>query len=114
MKKYTVAVMGLGVRGRIHVHGLLGNPERFSLVGLCDIDQKAIDKVVQEIHLEDVPQFLDAEEMLKTVQPEIFVFVTYPDMRLNMIELGIKYGVKAVSLEKPMAESLKDCPLPGA
>ena len=100
MKKYTVAVMGLGVRGRIHVHGLLGNPERFSLVGLCDIDQKAIDKVVQEFHLEDVQQFLDAEEMLKTVRPEIFVFVTYPDMRLNMIELGIKYGVKAVSLEK--------------
>ena len=108
MKKYTVAVMGLGVRGRIHVHGLLGNPERFSLVGLCDIDQKAIDKVVQEFHLEDVPQFLDAEEMLKTVRPEIFVFVTYPDMRLNMIELGIKYGVKAVSLEKPMAESLQE------
>lgn len=108
MKKYTVAVMGLGVRGRIHVHGLLGNPERFSLVGLCDIDQKAIDKVVQEFHLEDVQQFLDAEEMLKTVRPEIFVFVTYPDMRLNMIELGIKYGVKAVSLEKPMAESLQE------
>ena len=67
-----------------------------------------MDKVVQEFHLEDVPQFLDVEEMLETVRPEVFVFVTYPDMRLNMIELGIKYGVKAVSLEKPMAESLQE------
>ena len=81
MKKYTVAIMGLGVRGRIHVHGLLGNPERFLLVGLCDIDQGAMDKVVQEFHLEDVPQFLDVEEMLETVRPEVFVFVTYPEDR---------------------------------
>ena len=46
--------------------------------------------------------------MLKTLHPEVFVFVTYPDLRLNMIELAVKYGVKAVSLEKPMAESLQE------
>ena len=108
MSRHTVAVMGLGVRGRIHIHGLLENPDYYEIVGLCDIDQAAMDRVASEYHLEQVPRFLDAEEMLKTVRPEVFVFVTYPDMRLNLIELGIKYGVKAVSLEKPMAESLQE------
>ena len=108
MSRHTVAVMGLGVRGKIHIHGLLENPDYYEIVGLCDIDQAAMDRVAAECHLEQVPRFLDAEEMLKTVRPEVFVFVTYPDMRLNLIRLGIKYGVKAVSLEKPMAESLQE------
>ena len=101
MSRHTVAVMGLGVRGKIHIHGLLENPDYYEIVGLCDIDQAAMDRVAAEYHLEQVPRFLDAEEMLKTVRPEVFVFVTYPDMRLNLIRLGIKYGVKAVSLERP-------------
>ena len=108
MSKHTVAVMGLGVRGKIHIHGLLENPDYYEIVGLCDINQKALDLVSETYHLEHVPQFLDAEEMLKTLHPEVFVFVTYPDLRLNMIELAVKYGVKAVSLEKPMAESLQE------
>lgn len=108
MSRHTVAVMGLGVRGKIHIHGLLGNPDYFQIVGLCDLKQEALDRTAEQYHLEDVPQFYDAEEMLKTVRPEIFVFVTYPDMRLNMIELAIRYGVKAVSFEKPMAESLQE------
>lgn len=108
MNKHTVAVMGLGVRGKIHIHGLLGNPDDFEITGICDIKQEALDLVAEEYHLQHVPQFLDVEEMLKTVRPEVFVFVTYPDMRLNMIELAIRYGVKAVSFEKPMAESLPE------
>ncbi len=108
MSKHTVAVMGLGVRGKIHIHGLLGNPDDFEITGICDIKQEALDLVAEEYHLQHVPQFLDVEEMLKTVRPEVFVFVTYPDMRLNMIELAIRYGVKAVSFEKPMAESLPE------
>lgn len=108
MSRYTVAVMGLGVRGRIHIHGLLENPEDFEIAGLCDIDRSALDRAAQEYHLEHVPQFSDAEEMLKKVRPEVFVFVTYPNLRLNMIELAVKYRVKAISLEKPMAESLQE------
>ena len=46
--------------------------------------------------------------MLKETRPEIFVFVTYPDLRLSVIQLAVKYGVKGISFEKPMAESLQE------
>ena len=108
MSMHTVAVMGLGVRGKIHLHGLLENPEYYKIVGLCDIDTEKMKAVSSEYGLLDVPQFTDAEEMLKQTRPEVFVFVTYPDLRLSMVELGVKYGVKAISLEKPMAESLQE------
>ena len=31
MSMHTVAVMGLGVRGKIHLHGLLENPDYYKL-----------------------------------------------------------------------------------
>ncbi|MDY6308291.1 MAG: Gfo/Idh/MocA family oxidoreductase [Oribacterium sp.] len=108
MKKYTVAVAGLGVRGKIHIHGLLENPERFEIVGLCDINANAMQEVAEANGLQSVPQFTDVEEMLKTTKPEVFCFCLLPDQRLNMIKLAVKYGVKGISLEKPVAESLQE------
>lgn len=108
MHQYTVAVMGLGVRGKIHIHGLLENPDRFRIVGLCDIDPAVLKKVADDNGLSDVPQFTDAEEMLDKTRPEVFVFVVAPNMRLSLMQLGAKYGVKGISLEKPMAESLQE------
>ena len=108
MQQHTVAVMGLGVRGKIHLHGLLRNPDRFRIVGLCDLDAEKMKTVAQEYGLADVPMFTDAEQMLAQTRPEVFVFVTYPNLRLNILELGIRYGVKAISFEKPMAESLQE------
>ena len=108
MRKYRTVVMGLGVRGKIHLHGLVENPDRYEIAGLCDLRQEALDEAAQTYRLEGVPQFYDAEEMLRTVRPEVFVFVTYPDMRLDLIRLAVKYGVKAVSFEKPIATSLRE------
>lgn len=108
MAKYTVAVMGLGVRGKIHISGLLGNPASYEITGLCDINTQTMHDVAEKFGLQSVPQFTDAEEMLAAVRPDVFVFVTYPSMRLSLIKLAVKYGVKAVSLEKPMAESLQE------
>ena len=98
MSMHTVAVMGLGVRGKIHLHGLLENPDYYKVVGLCDIDEPKMKAVAEEYHLDDVPLFTDAEEMLKETRPEIFVFVTYPDLRLSVIQLAVKYGVKVISV----------------
>lgn len=107
MEKHTVAITGLGVRGKTHLKGILENGDRFEVVGLCDIDEEKMKSVAEMFHL-NVPLFTDAETMLAQTKPEVFVFVTYPDLRLSMIQLAVKYGIKAVSLEKPMAESMQE------
>lgn len=108
MSIHTVALMGLGVRGKIHLHGLLENPEHFRIVGLCDVDELKMRAVAEEYGIPNVPLFTDFQTMLKTVRPEIFVFATYPDLRLNVIQAAAKYGVKGISFEKPMARSLQE------
>ena len=62
MSMHTVAVMGLGVRGKIHLHGLLENPDYYKVVGLCDIDEPKMKAVAEEYHLDDVPLFTDADK----------------------------------------------------
>lgn len=103
--KHTVAIMGLGVRGKTHLKAILENADRYRVVGLCDIDALKMNAVAASFGL-NVPLFTNVEEMLEKTKPEVFVFVTYPNLRLMMIELAVKHGIKAVSLEKPMAESM--------
>ena len=107
MRKHTVAIMGLGVRGKTHLKALLENAERYEIVGICDIRPEVMDDVAEKFGL-DVAKFTDVEEMLSVTKPEVFVFVTYPNLRLSMIELAVKYGIKAVSFEKPMAEDMAE------
>ena len=76
MKQYTTVIMGLGIRGRIHLHGILENPDRFKVVGLCDIDEEKMRQVAADNGLTDVAQYTDVEKMLEEQRPELFVFVT--------------------------------------
>ena len=106
-KKHTVAVMGLGVRGKTHLKGILENSDRYEVAALCDIREDVMKSVAEHFHL-NVPLYTDVEKMLAETRPEVFVFVTYPNLRLSMIELALKYGIKAISFEKPMAEDMPE------
>ena len=105
--KYRVALAGLGVRGKIHLKGLVENGERFEVVGLCDINEKTMREAAEQFGL-NVPMFTDAEEMLKATTPDVFAFVTMPEIRTSMVKLAVKYGVKGLSFEKPMAMNLQE------
>ncbi|MCL2060840.1 MAG: Gfo/Idh/MocA family oxidoreductase [Oscillospiraceae bacterium] len=106
MKKYTVALAGLGARGKIHLGAILKNSDRFELVGVYDPNPKAVDATAALFG--KLPVFGGAEDMLRAVKPDVFCFVTHPDVRLEYVKLGAACGVKAISFEKPMALSLKD------
>jgi predicted dehydrogenase len=112
MMKHRVAQVGLGSRGRIHVEGFLSNSDRFSLVAVCDLDEERLEQAAEEYGisagLEQLATYTDAEKMLAETKPDVFCFVTQPDVRLALVELGIRHEVKALAFEKPMATSLKE------
>ena len=103
MKRYRVAQAGLGARGMVHVNGFLSLPQRFEIVGLCDIDQQKLQARTEGMK---VATFATAEKMLQETRPDVFCFVTHPDVRLEMVKLAAKYQVKGLAMEKPMATSL--------
>lgn len=106
MNKHTVLQLGLGNRGMVHLRSWLSFPERFEVVGICDICEPLLRKVGDEYGIKAC--FTDAEEALATLRPEIFSFVTLPDLRIEMVRLAAKYGVKGLVFEKPMATSLQE------
>jgi predicted dehydrogenase len=106
MSKYTVALAGCGVRGAEHMRGPLHHPD-CTVVGLCDVRPEQTEKFLTKFNL-DVPCYTDAEKMLAETRPDIFIFVTHPNVRVELVELGVKYGCKGITFEKPMALNLTD------
>lgn len=106
MRKYRVALVGCGPRGRNHAEAFLQNSDRFDLVALCDKDSERLQSLSSVLNIPET--YTDAEGMLSSERPEVFCFATLPQVRLELIELGIKHGVKAIAYEKPMATSLAE------
>ena len=106
MKKYTVAQVGVGGRGGVHIDGWLKNPDRFELVALCDLDEDRLRTRSEQFGVSTT--YIDADEMLAEVQPDVFCFSTGPSVRLPLVELAAKHKVKGLVFEKPMARSLEE------
>lgn len=106
-KKYKVAQVGCGARGEIHLDGWLGNPQRFTVEAVCELDPEKARRVLEARDLK-ARVYTDADQMLAEVQPDIFCFATLPNVRLSMVELAVKHKVKALAFEKPMATSLDE------
>ncbi len=106
-RRYRTAHLGIGNRGLVHADAFLELPDRFELVGLCDLREEPLRAYAREHGLPEEILFTDAEAMLAATRPDLFCFITQPDTsRLVFSELAAKYGVSAIALEKPMAVSL--------
>ena len=105
MPRYTVAQVGLGNRGRIHADGFRQNPDRFELVALCELNPE---RLAQGTEYGFPALYTDADQMLAETRPDVFCFATLPHVRMEMVELAVKHGVKGLAFEKPMATSLQE------
>ena len=106
MARYRVAQVGVGARGRIHADGFLKNPDRFDLVALCDLNEDRLREAAEQFGV--AATYTDADTMLAETRPDVFCFVTQPDVRLSMVELAARHGVRGLAFEKPMATSLRE------
>jgi len=104
--KYRVALVGCGPRGREHSRAFADNSDRFELVGICDKDAERLQSVCSTY--QGAKAYTDAERMLSELKPDVFCFATLPGIRLELVELGVRHGVKAIAYEKPMATSLDE------
>ncbi|MFC5648595.1 Gfo/Idh/MocA family protein [Paenibacillus solisilvae] len=106
MPKYKVALLGLGNRGMIHLKGFLANADRFEISAVCSSSEQKLQDLKGRYGVPRV--YTDAETMLAEVKPDVFCFATPPTVRLPLIELAAKHGVRAIAMEKPIANSLQE------
>jgi len=97
--KYRVVVVGMGKRGMHHAQAFQAN-ERFEVAGVCDIDPTRLDAAAAKFHCFSSP---DALQVAAEVRPDVFCFCTLPQLRAEMIRIGIECGARLIAFEKPVA-----------
>ncbi|MBI2161471.1 MAG: Gfo/Idh/MocA family oxidoreductase, partial [Candidatus Rokubacteria bacterium] len=86
-------LVGCGPRGERHAEGLRAWPDRFDLVAVCDLDPARAAALAARL---GVPRtYPDADRMLGAERPDLLCFATLPQVRLGLVELGVKHGVRA-------------------
>ena len=107
MKRHRVCIIGCSPgRGRDHVRAFAENADRFEIAGVCDRIPERLTAVADEFSLDG--RYADAEKMLAEQRPDVLCFVALPQIRLELIELGIRHNVRAIAYEKPMATNWPD------
>jgi len=90
----------------VHLNAFLALQDRFELVAVCDLDEK---KMSERLAGKAIPAtYTQAERMLAETRPDVLCFVTWPSVRLEMVQLAAQYGVRGLAFEKPMATSLHE------
>src|SRR5258705_10000662 len=105
-RRYRAVLVGCRARGQSPALGLLANRDRFELVALCDRDAARLGALAHTLGITRV--YSDAEAMLAAERPDLLCFATPPAVRVELVELGVRHGVRAIAFEKPLALSLAD------
>ena len=100
MTKHRVLVVGMGKRGKHHAAHFHANAN-FEVVGLCDIDPARLAEAAPA--LGNPRTGTDAVTMARELKPDVFCFCTLPNIRSEMIRIGVECGARLIAFEKPVA-----------
>lgn len=99
MSKYRVVVVGMGKRGMHHALAFQAN-ERFEVVGVCDVDPARVEAAAAKF---GCASSRDAHALATSLKPDVFCFCTLPNLRSDMVRIGIESGAHLIAFEKPVA-----------
>ncbi|HCR52256.1 TPA: hypothetical protein DIV48_01240 [Candidatus Kaiserbacteria bacterium] len=114
MTRYRVAVIGCGKVGALyereagrpkpasHAGAAVRDP-RTELVALADTSPTALARAKKLFPR--ARAYSSASECLQTERPDIAVIATPVSARLSLVRLCLRYGVRAIICEKPLASS---------
>jgi predicted dehydrogenase len=102
--RWSVAVIGCGI-GRAHIAGYRSHPDKFQLVALCDIDERALAAVGGEFSI--ARRTKSIEDVLGMEDVDIVDICTPPALHAAQTLAALAAG-KEVACEKPLAGSLAE------
>jgi predicted dehydrogenase len=97
--KYRVVVVGMGKRGMHHALAFQAN-DRFEVVGVCDVDGARAEGAAAKF---GCASSRDAGALATSLKPDVFCFCTLPNLRADMVRIGIESGARLIAFEKPVA-----------
>lgn len=109
-KKITVALAGLGSRGKdTYAHAAEAYPEKMEITAIADINPQKVRMVAEKYHIPAERCYSSVEEMLKEDRLADVMFITTQDRQhvghaIPALEKGYH-----ILLEKPISPELEEC-----
>ena len=104
----NVGIIGTGVIFDLHILGYLNNTDA-KVIALCNRTIEKAREKIQKFKLdENIPIYSDYKEMLDNEVLDIVEILTPHHLHAEMTIYAANKGVKAISVQKPMALSLKE------
>jgi len=103
-RNYRCGIVGCGARAEGHgrAYGLV---DRGELVACCDLSAERTEKFAEKF---DLKGYAEAGEMIKSERLDLVHLVTWPDVRVPLMNLVSDLEVPACIVEKPVACEVKD------
>lgn len=104
----NVGIIGTGVIFDLNILGYLNNSDA-KVIALCNRTIEKAREKIQKFKLdENIPIYSDYKEMLDNEDLDIVEILTPHHLHAEMTIYAAKKGVKAISVQKPMALNLKE------
>lgn len=104
----TVSIIGVGARGG-EAYGkiMLGMPQKFRIVALCDRDEGKLNKYKKLFDIPDENAFSNDDEFFKEKRSDILLIATGDTEHVSVAKRAIPMGYK-ILLEKPISDQLDE------
>lgn len=104
MKEYRVCVVGAGGRSPDHLNAYKHIPTALA-TACCDLVPEKAEKRAQEFGLK---AYTDMTRMIEAEKPDLVHLVVPPVDRVGMMTRVSELGIKACTVEKPLATNVKE------
>ena len=103
-----VGIIGAGAIANLNVQGYLYSPD-IELVALCDVNLNNAKEKVERWGLRTLKIYKNYKEMIDKENLDIVEILTPHHLHRPMAEYCAKAGIPGISVQKPMAHTIKDC-----
>ena len=109
MKKYTVAIIGVGARGGESYGQLIHKQkEKFEIVALCDTRKERLDRFGESFGVETNLRFLDEDAFFAEKRADLLVIATQDADHIRHAKKAFALGYD-ILLEKPITDKQEEC-----
>ena len=102
MKQITVAILGCGSRGFCYGEEMQKRSDKFTVVSVCDISMKKLERAKRIFSLSDENLFLDEKVFLSKKRADALILATQDRDHVRQCVQALKLGYD-VLLEKPIS-----------
>lgn len=107
-KKFTVAIIGMGGRGRAYTREMLKHPDKYEVVAICDINETRINDAKNDFGIKEEQVLRHEDDFFSKKRADICVVSTQDQDHVRHAIKALELGYD-VLCEKPISDSEEEC-----